>query len=164
MHLHGNKYVSAFRRFGMDGLERMMVFAGRVQDALLLITFAWQLLTDNVSQVYQKWEFVWSQYCTSFSIKTMICNSHLFLYQNFVLPFLMFELCSVFWFFFFPGVWSESEACAGKLSCKRVRWDLIFSEMWAFFVCFFVFVFVCQLLSPTERPFRKPTSGLTSSQ
>lgn len=66
--------------------------------------------------------------------------------------------------FFFPGVWSESEACAGKLSCKRVRWDLIFSEMWAFFVCFFVFVFVCQLLSPTERLFRKSTSGLTSSQ
>lgn len=79
--------MSVFRRFG----KRMMAFAGRVQNTLLLITLAWQLLTDNVSQVYQKWEFVWSQYYTSFSIKTLICNSHLFLHQNFVLPFLMLE-------------------------------------------------------------------------
>lgn len=65
--------------------------------------------------------------------------------------------------FFFPNVWSESDAFASKVSCKRVRWGLIFSEMCAFFVSLFLFSF-CQLLSPTECPFRKPILGLTSSQ
>lgn len=58
MNLHYNcvymetKRVSAF---GCFGKRRVMIFAGRVQDALLLVKFPWLLLIDVVSQVYQKW-------------------------------------------------------------------------------------------------------------
>lgn len=39
------KHISAFGCFGKK-IMRMMIFAGRVQDTLLLMKFAWQLLTD----------------------------------------------------------------------------------------------------------------------
>ena len=61
------KCVSAF---GHIGKRRMMIFAETVQDTLLLMKFAWQLLTDDVSHVYQKWVMPEINIALHFLLKT----------------------------------------------------------------------------------------------
>lgn len=46
------------------------IFAETVQDTLLLIKFAWRLLTDDVSHVYQKWVMPEVNIALHFLLKT----------------------------------------------------------------------------------------------
>lgn len=91
----------------------------------------------------------WSQCCTSFSVKNVVNDTHLFLPQNYTLPLLMlkwFSERSVFsstlgWWHHFPGT----------ISCKKGRLGLELSKTSG----------VCQVLSQTKYWFKKPTPGGT---
>lgn len=69
----------------------------------------------------------WSQYCTSFSVKNLINDTHCFLPQNYTLPLLMLK-----WFsegsFFFPQAWDEWYHLPGTVSCKKGRLSLELSK------------------------------------
>lgn len=85
-----------------------------------------------------------------FLLKTQLVT-HIFLCQNYALPFLILKLLSQFFFLRFGMNWRH---LPGTVSCKRGRWGLAFSKNCGF----------CQVLSPTTYQFKKPTSDLTCSQ
>lgn len=142
------KCVSAFGHFGK---RRMMIFAEMVQDSLLLMKFAWWLLTEDVSHVYQKRVTPEVNIALHFLLKTWVINLFFFLCQNYALPFLMLK-----WFsevFLSSLRWIEA-ICLVQYVVRGESGALHSLKTMGF----------CQVLSPTTYQFIKPTSGLTCSQ
>lgn len=77
----------------------------------------------------------WSQHRTSFSVKNLINDTHLFLPQNYALPLLMLKWFSEGWFFF-PQAWGEYYHLPGTVRCKKGRLGLELSKNFRGFVKF----------------------------